>query len=126
MKFFRKSAQQEYNLLELTPQRTRDYEIDDEGLVTIKLPRFKSEALRVLLVPRWKRPHVHLRLDRIGSFVWKQCDGGCTVNVIAERMKEQFGEDAEPVHERLRVFLQQLHRSTWITLHTADGANIDD
>jgi len=121
---FRQTSQSEINLLDLTPQQSCEYDIDEEGLVTVKIPRFKSEALRYFLVPRWKSPYVHMRLDRFGSFVWMQCDGSRTIGVIGERMVEEFGEDVEPVYERLRAFFHQLSRNTFITLRLPDGSTL--
>lgn len=50
----------------------------------------------------------YVNLDSHGAFVWTLCDGGYTVGDIAERFREQFGPDAEPVMERLVVFLRIL------------------
>lgn len=117
----KKDQKKEYNLLELTPRRLRDYDVDEEGLVTVKYPRFESAVLSKFLVPSWKRPYVRMRLDQFGSFVWLKSDGGRTVGSIAEGMLEEFGEDAEPIHDRLKSFLLQLHRARYLTLQAPDG-----
>ncbi len=118
---FRRKKEETLNLLELIPRRTREFDVDDEGIVTVKMPRFETGWMLRHLVPRWKSPHVRTRLDDVGSFVWLQCDGETPVGAIAERMQEKFGERIEPVNGRLKVFFQQLARRTWITLHRADG-----
>lgn len=50
----------------------------------------------------------YFNLDAYGSFVWSHCDGQYTVGDIARLMSEEFGPEAEPVMERLIVFLRML------------------
>lgn len=121
---FGKKEQEQLNLLTLIPQRRRDYDIDEQGIVTVHMPRFESAWMRKYLVPKRRNPFVHTRLDAVGSFVWQQCDGVTSVAGIAERMREHFGEDAEPVHDRLALFIRVLFRRTWISLHHEDGTAI--
>ncbi len=122
--FGKKKETEALNLLELVPKRTRNFDVDENGSVTVMMPRFEHDWMMRRFVPRWKNPYVHTRLDDVGSFVWLQCDGETPVETIAERMREHFGEAVEPVHDRLKVFLQQLTRRTWLTLHHADGNEI--
>jgi hypothetical protein len=121
---FGSKKQPEHNLLDLVPRRIREFDVDDAGIVTVKIPRFEYSWMRRHLVPRWKNPHVHTRLDDVGSFVWLQCDGETPVGVIAERLRERFGERVEPVNGRLKVFFQVLTRRTWLTLHHHDGTQL--
>lgn len=50
----------------------------------------------------------YIKLDPYGAFVWRHCNGQHTVADIARLMGEEFGEQAEPVLERLIVFLRML------------------
>lgn len=50
----------------------------------------------------------YLSLDVHSAFVWSHCDGTHTVGEIAQRFAEKFGPEAEPVMERLVVFLRIL------------------
>lgn len=50
----------------------------------------------------------YIKLDAYGAFVWRHCNGEYTVADIARLMGEEFGEQAEPVLERLIVFLRML------------------
>ncbi|MBR9978968.1 MAG: PqqD family protein [Bacteroidetes bacterium] len=120
----KKDKKKEYNLLELTPRRLRDHDVDEEGIVTVKYPRFETAVLSKFLVPSWKRPYVRMRLDRFGSYVWLHSDGDRTVDSIAEGMLEEFGEEAEPVYDRLKSFLLQLHRARYLTLQAPDGTTV--
>jgi hypothetical protein len=109
------------NLLELIPQRRCEFNVDADRIVTVKLPRFRREWMIQFLVPRWKSPFIQTKLDRVGSFVWLQCDGDQSVHDIAERMREEFGEDIEPVYDRLKLFLHQLGKRDYLSLVHPDG-----
>ena len=116
--------QSRINLLELIPHRHSEFDVDDDGVVTVRMPRFQKEWMIHFFVPRWKSPFIKTTLDRVGSFVWMQCDGTQTVHDIAERMREEFGEDIEPVYDRLRLFFQQLGKREYIRLTHPDGTPI--
>ncbi len=122
--FGKKKEEEALNLLELVPQRKREFEVGEDNVVTVLMPRFEHDWMLKRFVPRWKSPYVRTKLDDVGSFVWLQCDGETPLEIIAERMSEEFGEKVEPVHERLKFFMQQLTRRTWLTLHHADGTQI--
>ena len=118
---FGKKKTPEYNLLDLVPHRLREFDVDAEGLVTVNVPRFKPGWMAHHLLPRWNHPNIRTKLDAVGSFVWLQCDGATHTGEIADRLRDRFGEDVEPVHDRLKLFLQLMTRRTWIRLHHADG-----
>jgi hypothetical protein len=119
---FGKKQSQEYNLLELVPHRLREFDMGEEDIVTINVPRFKHGWMAHYLLPRWKHPNIRTKLDAVGSFVWLQCDGATSTGEIADLLRERFGEEVEPVHDRLKLFLQLMTRRGWIRLHHADGS----
>lgn len=56
-----------------------------------------------------KKPKVtQLHLQGIGNFVWTQIDGERSVYDIGLRLKEKFGEDAEPLYPRLVTYIKYL------------------
>lgn len=112
------------NLLELIPEQVADFTIDEDGRVQIRLPRFKNSKLREWLTPRGKKPLVHTRLDEFGSSVWQHCDGKRTVGEIAELLLEQFGEEIQPVYDRVGLFINQLKRYRYIRLSKKDGTAV--
>lgn len=121
---FRKKEPQ-INLLELIPHRLCEFDVDEKQIVTVKMPRFQKKWMLQNLVPRWKSPTINTKLDSVGSFVWLQSDGTQTVFDIAERMREEFGEDIEPVYDRLKLFLQQLGRREYLQLRHPDGTPVN-
>ncbi|CCJ34249.1 MULTISPECIES: PqqD family protein [Caloramator] len=66
---------------------------------------------------RWlvKKPAVSdIELDGLGSRVWELIDGENTVYDIGQKLLEEFGKEAEPVYERLIMYLRYLNRRGWI------------
>jgi hypothetical protein len=105
------------NLLELTPAQRVSWETAENGTVVVLVPKFHNELLVKWLMPRLRYPYVRVKLDPLGSFVWKQCDGKTTVAAIADRMKAEFGESLQQVHDRIRTFLLMLEKSDLVNLY---------
>jgi hypothetical protein len=55
-----------------------------------------------------------IRLDDIGTTVWKHCDGEASVQEIAELLRERFGDRVEPAEDRLQDFITQMQRARMI------------
>ena len=68
-------------------------EIDNKGI-------FNKIAQKLLKKP--KVSYVHL--DEMGSFIWPVLDGEKSVLNIGELVKENFGEKANPLYERLAQY----------------------
>ena len=62
----------------------------------------------------------HIDLDRYGSFLWTRIDGKKTVGQLALELKEQFGQEAEPLYDRLVKYMQILHNNHFILLGGKD------
>jgi len=63
----------------------------------------------------FKRPKVsYISLDEYGSFVWQQMDGVKTIYEISQLVKEKYGQDAEPLLERMTQYFQVLYRNHFI------------
>ena len=80
------------------------------------VPKFQNEFLKKWVMPHLRSPNFRVKLDSLGSFVWKQCDGHTTVATIAERMQAEFGDSTQGVHDRIRTFLLTLEKSDLIHL----------
>ena len=60
----------------------------------------------------FRRPRVsHIELDKTGSFVFPLIDGQRSVGDIALLVKEEFGDAAEPLYERLIRYMQILRNN---------------
>lgn len=68
------------------------------------------------------RPRVsHIDLDRYGSFLWTKIDGERTVGDLALLMKEEFGQEAEPLYDRLVKYMQILYNNEFVFYKKKDG-----
>jgi hypothetical protein len=114
---FGRKKRQSINLLELTPEQRVGWEAGENGNVVVLVPKFYHPLLVKWIVPLLKYPHVRIKLDALGSFVWKQCDGRTTVAEIADRMKGEFKDAAGSAEERIRTFLLMLEQSELINLN---------
>ena len=109
---WRKSKQlEDVNLLDMKPVRVAEWEEKGERVVVVR-PKPSGGGLRVLLDRFFYSLSARkLRLDEIGSAGWRLLDGKRTVAEVAEELRREFGERAEPAEERLghlvRVFRRE-------------------
>ena len=92
----------------VSPRNT--WEADETGTVTIHMVHrgfYAWLAQRFFHRPRVSR----IRLNAMGSFVFQRIDGKRTVGALAELVKAEFGEDAEPLYERLVQYLKILRNN---------------
>ena len=85
------------NYLERKPARHRDidWKTGDDGKVTLEIENVGwANRIAQKLFKRPKISYVHL--DEMGSFVWPLLDGEMDLTAIGVKVKEHFGEKAEP------------------------------
>jgi len=88
------------NILDMIPLRS--YEWEEKGeTISVKVPKFRSKLGQKFCSLIKKKRTYRVNLDEYGSYVWKLCDGRRTVREIGNSLKEKFGEDLEPVYERV-------------------------
>jgi hypothetical protein len=115
--FGRRQNKKSINLLELTPVQRVPWETGESGTVVVLVPKFRNPMLVRWLVPRMKFPHFRVKLDAIGSFVWKMCDGTTTVAEMAGKMTTEYGDTAASAQERIRKFLLTLEKTDLVNLY---------
>ena len=111
MKRVNSETVQALNLLELKPIRNTRSETNEEGLVTLFVPKFQNQWTVRWLIPLLAKPHIRLKLDRYGSYIWNACDGNTTVRDIGQKMGEKFGEEVDLLYERIGLFIRRLDES---------------
>lgn len=114
------------NYLDLIPLHCASLRctVDEMGNVTLFQENkgvFHFLAQKILKKPKVSQIH----LDEMGNFVWPLIDGTRTVYEIAQLVKEEFGEKAEPLYERLVQYIQTLENYGFIEARekTLDKAN---
>jgi hypothetical protein len=111
------------NYLMLIPARLVDeYIIDDNGKITLMVPKFKNEKFRNWFIPKRKTTHFNVHLDEMGSLVWGLIDGKRSVETLCLLLEDRLREQYRPINqleERVTYFLTQLHKNEFILLNEA-------
>ena len=114
------ARKQRTNFLDTVPERAAKHEWteDEAGKITVHMVHdgaYDRLAQRFFHRPRVSR----IDLDEQGGFVWCQIDGHRTVEEIAALVKERFGENAEPLYERLVQYLRILRNNGLVVFRKA-------
>lgn len=110
------SQTQPRNILNLRPKRAVQWEENEDGTVILLTPKFENKLLVKYLLPRMKSKNIKIKLDDVGSWVWRHIDGERTILQIGELMEHELAERAQPVYERLGLFMNMLLRRKFILL----------
>lgn len=115
--FKRRKILKNANFLSLTPIRKFEHKEEENGTITVLIPRFKGFIGSRLLQPRLKYPYMTLELDSLGTDTWLLADGKHNVKQICNLLKEKYAEKIEPAEERVTKFLSGLYMQKLITFN---------
>ena len=104
------------NFLENKPKKNPDinWTVKD-GKVTLEIENkgFFNRIAQKLI----KKPKIsYIHLDETGSFIWPLIDGETDITDLGKRLKENFGEKAEPLYERLSKYIKILESYGFVKL----------
>jgi hypothetical protein len=85
-----------------------------EGLVIITVPKFKGTLGQSFCKVLKRKNTFKANLDKLGSLIWRHCDGAKTVKDILDLLIREF-PDRKNIDQRLFLFLQQLKALNYIT-----------
>ena len=105
---------------EARPRRTLEWREVAGGRCVLLRPKFGRSRVGRWLAARLADPHYRIRLDEIGTFVWKACDGETPLMTIADGMRARFGADIEPAERRLAQFVRKMLRSKILELEETE------
>ena len=108
-------AKKHENYLDYVPaiSEKNSWEVKADGLVTIHMVHRGVYAW--IAQKAFHRPRVsHIDLDAMGSFIFQRIDGIRTVGQLAQLVKEEFGQQAEPLYDRLAKYMQILRNNGFI------------
>ncbi len=111
----KKNVKQSENYLERRPARPEHikWSKDEAGIVTLDVEN--TGVMNRVAQKLFRKPKVsHVHLDKIGSFVWPLLDGRKNIVELGLLVKEQFGEEAEPLYERLAKYFQILDSYSFV------------
>lgn len=102
------------NYLEKIPKReVLKFSVENE-VVTLEIENkglFNALAQKIL-----KKPKItYIHLDKLGSFVWEMIDGEKSILDISKDVKSKFGDDANPLYERLAKYFEILKSYNFIS-----------
>jgi len=101
--------------------RRLDWNEADDGRVIVLRPRFGEGRMGRRLAVLFGLGDYRIRLDEIGTLVWRRCDGSHRGSEIAEELRREFGSRIEPAEERLNRFVDQMLRARMIEAAPPDS-----
>ena len=95
-------------MLQFQPKRADfQWETNKEGLVQIKVPKFKSN-FGISFCKLIKKENVFIaNMDKLGSTIWQRCDGKTTLKDMLKVLKKEFPKEKN-IDQRLFLFIQQM------------------
>ena len=91
----------------------------EDGRILVFRPRLGEGKLGKWLESLLGLAPYRIRLDEIGTLVWKNCDGNTSAQQMADQLRSKFGEKVEPAEDRLQHFITQMNRSRMIEVNIA-------
>ena len=109
------NKKKDQNYLEKVPVRNPEFSWKEDGQGIVTVDMVHKGIFDKLAQKLWVTPKVsHVKLDRFGSFVWKQIDGSRSID-IGVLVREEFADQAEPLYERLAEFVKMLRDNRFVT-----------
>ena len=103
------------------PRRRLDWRDQDDGRAVVLRPKFGESRAGRWLAARLGDPCYRIRLDEVGAFIWRACDGETPLLEIAARLRAKFGARVEPAEERLARFVRTMLRSRMVATERLDA-----
>ncbi|MFP4557590.1 MAG: PqqD family protein [Bacteroidales bacterium] len=113
--FKRRRILKNTSALDLVPVRLFDHKTNEEGNVTILVPKFKNEKFARFFIPSSKSIYISIHLDELGSATWLAMDGNKNTDTICKELSQKFGDKIHPAQERVVKFLSGLYHNKQIT-----------
>ena len=96
-----------------------DWSEGEDGIATIHMVHrgfYATIAQKVFHTPRVS----HIKLDESAAFCGSGSTAKRTVGQLAQQLKEQFGDQAEPLYDRLVKYMQILRNNEFILFRGKD------
>ncbi len=104
------------------PRRLLEWHEEDGRCVLLR-PRFGTSRPGRWLAALAGDPHYRIRLDEVGTLVWKACDGRTSLAKIARAMRAAFGDRVEPAEERLARVVGRMLKGRMIVMEEPDASD---
>jgi hypothetical protein len=124
MNFFeRRRFLKKANLLDLTPVRLHEYEVEETGKVVILVKKFKSVRFAHFVLGKHS-PVIRIKLDETGSEVWKTIDGVSNVAALLDNLNTRWSDRPEKtsgLEKRLAGFLSIMYDNRYINFREIEN-----
>ena len=98
------------------PRRLLEWR-EEDGCCVLLRPRLGSNRLARWVAGLGGDPYYRIRLDEVGTLVWKACDGRTSLADIVSRMRKHFGDGVEPADQRLAAFVRKMLKGRMIAVN---------
>jgi hypothetical protein len=104
------------DVLQLKPVR-RDlrWETSEDGCIVLIVPKFRSKVGKRFCRLLGKKETFSAHLDKIGSLVWKECNGDKTVGEILEALKKELPNEKD-LDKRLVYFIYKMRDLGYLSI----------
>lgn len=124
MNFFaRRKILKKTNAFDLVPVRRCEHKLEEDGNVTVMVPKFKNPKVARFMLAR-KSNFISMHLDAQGSYVWLQIDGMKNILQISEAAQDYFGDTFEQAGVRVNKFMSRLYEERYITFRQLEEAKL--
>ncbi|WP_243344301.1 PqqD family protein [Anaerococcus sp. AGMB09787] len=98
------------------PVRNTESYFDEEKKIYV-LKMYHKGLNHKLAQKFFKKPkYSNIKLDELGSLVWKNINGTNTIEDIAKIIDEKYGQAADPLYKRLFKYLILLEKNKFIVI----------
>jgi len=106
------------NYLDYIPQRVDKYrwEKDENNNITVFVENkgaFNRIAQKFFGKPKVSQIH----LQGIGNFIWPLIDGHTSIFELGVKVREHYGDEAEPLYERLTEYMRMLEQYGFVAMN---------
>jgi hypothetical protein len=111
------------NLLDLTPVCLYEHEEEETGKVVILVNKFKNARFSQFALGG-RSPVIRIRLDEIGSEVWKAIDGVSNVSCLLDLLNTRWNDIPEKttgLEKRLAGFLSIMYDNRYISFREIES-----
>lgn len=89
----------------------------EAGEVTLQVPAIAARGIAKWIAKTGQGPAFReVELEPVGGFVWRNCDGKQTVEIIANRLRKEFKLEKLEAEASLLAFLETLSRRRFILM----------
>lgn len=100
--------------MDLIPVRKLEYEISDDNKINLLVPKYRDKFFGTILQPNIKDKYLKANLDDFGTSTWLYIDGKRNVYEISNMMRDKYGDEIEPVYDRMTLFINNMYRNGFI------------